>query len=47
MEYLQKSQQKIAAGSAIEVQKHLTRLNQDIENSDAFISKYNDLKEKK
>lgn len=42
-EFLQNSQKN----STVDVQKHLTRLNQDIQNPEAFISKYNDLKEKK
>lgn len=47
LEYLQNSQKINAAGSTVEVQKHLTRLSQDIPYSDAFMAKYNDLKEKK
>lgn len=47
MEYLQNSQKINAAGCTVEVHKHLTRLSQDIQNPEAFMSKYNDLKEKK
>lgn len=47
VEYLQNSQTINAAGCTVEVQKHLKRLSQDVPNSEAFMSKYNDLKEKK
>lgn len=47
VEYLQNSQKINAAGCTVEVQKHLTRLSQDIQNPEVFMSKYNDLKEKK
>lgn len=47
VEYLQNSQKINAAGCSVEIQTHLTRLNQDIQNPEIFTSKYNDLKEKK
>ncbi|CAH1100461.1 unnamed protein product [Psylliodes chrysocephalus] len=46
IEYLQENQHSgNSAGFSVE-QKHLTRLTQDIADSNAFITKYNDLKDK-
>lgn len=47
LEYLQKSQKVNTAGCTVPVQRHLTSLIQDLPNAEAFMSKYNDLKDKK
>ncbi|XP_074030590.1 gamma-tubulin complex component 2 isoform X2 [Leptinotarsa decemlineata] len=46
VEYLQESQSVNTAGCQVVIQKHLTRLCQDIPDSDHFLLKYNDLKDK-
>ncbi|CAG9817682.1 unnamed protein product [Phaedon cochleariae] len=46
VEYLQERQSRNTAGCSIIIQKHLTRLSQDISDPDTFLAKYNDLKDK-